>query len=243
MLIAQSCLTLCNTMDCSSPGSSVHEIFQARILDWVAISFSRGSSEPRDRTRVSYRLSYKGRPEMQWKWNHSVVSDSSRSHGLQPTRLLHPWDFPGKSAGVGCHCLLQRNAVLGRNLKNERMISVHFPDKPLNITVIQVYAPPSNAEEAEQFYEDLQDLLELTPKRCLFHYRGLECKSRKSRNTWSNGQIWLWSTEWSRAMANRVLSREHTGRSKHLLPTTQEKTIHMNITRWSTPNSDWWYSF
>ena len=42
-----------------------------------------------------------------WKWNRSVVSDSSRPHGLQPTRLLRPWDFPGKSTGVGCHCLLQ----------------------------------------------------------------------------------------------------------------------------------------
>ena len=60
-----------------------------------------------------------------------------------------------------------RNAVLGCNLKNARMISVHFQDKPFNITVIQVYAPTSNAEEAEveQFYEDLQDFLELTPKR------------------------------------------------------------------------------
>ena len=81
-----------------------------------------------------------------------------------------------------------RNAVLGCNLKNDRMISVHFQGKPFNITVIQDYAPTSNAEEAEveQFYEDLQDLLELTPqKRCPFHYRGLKCKSRKSRNTWS----------------------------------------------------------
>ena len=67
--------------------------------------------------------------------------------------------------------------------------------------VIQAYAPISNAEEAEveQFYEDLQDLLELTPKKiCPFHYRGLECKSGKSRSTWSNRQIWPWSTEWSR---------------------------------------------
>ena len=91
-----------------------------------------------------------------------------------------------------------RNAVLGCNLKNDRMISVRFQGKPFNITVIQVYAPTSNAKEAEVewFYEDLQDLLELTPKkRCPFHYRGLECKSRKSRNTWSNRQIWLWNTE------------------------------------------------
>ena len=59
------------------------------------------------------------------------------------------------------------NAVLGCNLKNDRMISVHFWGKPFNITVIQVYAPTSNAEEAqvEWFSEDLQDLLELTPKK------------------------------------------------------------------------------
>ena len=121
------------------------------------------------------------------------------------------------------------------------MNSVHFQSKPFNITVIQVYALTSNAEEAEveRFYEDLQDFLELTPKkRCPFHYRGLECKSRKSRNTWSNRPIWPWSTEGSRAKANRVLPRERTGHSKHLLPTTQEKTLHMDITRWSTPKSD-----
>ena len=90
-----------------------------------------------------------------------------------------------------------QNAVLGRNLKNDRMISVRFQGKTFNITVIQVYAPTRNTEEAEveRFYEDLQDLLELTPKRCPFHYRGLECKSRKSRNTWSNRQIWPWNTE------------------------------------------------
>ena len=60
-----------------------------------------------------------------------------------------------------------RNAVLGCNLKNDKMISVHFQGKPFNITVIQVYAPTSNAEEAEVewFYEDLQDLLELTPPK------------------------------------------------------------------------------
>ena len=59
------------------------------------------------------------------------------------------------------------NAVLGCNLKNNRMISVHFQGKPFNIKVIQVYAPTSNAEEAKlvQFYEDVQDLLELTPKK------------------------------------------------------------------------------
>ena len=111
----------------------------------------------------------------------------------------------------------------GYNLKDNRMISVRFQGKPFNIMIIQVYAPTSNAEEVEQFYEDLQDLLELTPKkRCPFHYRGLKCKSRKSRNTWSNRQIWPLSTEWSRTKANRGMPRERTGCSKQPFPTTPE---------------------
>ena len=67
-----------------------------------------------------------------------------------------------------------QNTVLGRNLKNDRKISVRFQGKPFNITVIQVYAPTSNAEEAEVewFQEDLQDLLELTPKRDVFFITG-----------------------------------------------------------------------
>ena len=86
------------------------------------------------------------------------------------------------------------NAVLGCNLKKDRMITVHFQGKPFTITVIQVYAPTSNAKGAEvkQFYDDLQDLLELTPQnRCPFHYRGLECKSRKWRNTGVTGKFGL----------------------------------------------------
>ena len=82
--------------------------------------------------------------------------------------------------------------------KNDRMIIFRLQGKPFNITVIQVYAPTSNTEETEVewSYEDLQDLLGLTPKkRCPFHSRGLECKSRKSRNTWSNRQIWPWNAE------------------------------------------------
>ena len=120
---------------------------------------------------------------------------------------------------------------------------VCFQGKPFNITVIQVYAPTSNAEEVEveRFYEDLQDLLELTPSNMSFYYRGLECKSRKSRNTWSNRQTWPWSTEWSRAKANRVLPRECTGHRKHPLPIAQERALYKDITRWSTPKSDWLY--
>ena len=87
-------------MDYSLPGSSLHGILQARVLEWVAISFSRGSSLPRDRTQVSR--------------------------------------IPGRRFNLGA-C----------NLKNDRMISAHFQGKPFNITVIQVYASTSNAEEAE----------------------------------------------------------------------------------------------
>ena len=122
--VAQSCPTLCDPMDYSLPGSSLHGIFQARVLEWVAISFSRGSSQSKDRTRVS--------------------------------------------------CI---------------------------------------------------------PGRCF--------------NLWatrSNRQIWLRSAKLSRAKANRVLPRECTGHSKHPLPTTQEKTLHMDITRWSTLKSCWLYS-
>ena len=81
-----------------------------------------------------------------------------------------------------------------------------------------------------------------TKKRCPFHHRALECKSRKSRDTWSKKQVWSWSTKWSRANTNIVLLRKRTGHSKHPLSTTQEKTLHMDITRWSTPKSDWLYS-
>ena len=75
-----------------------------------------------------------------------------------------------------------------------------------------------------------------------FSLRGLECKHRKSRNSWGNRQVWPWSTEWSRAKDNRVLPREHTGHRAYLLPTTQEKTLHIDINRWSIPKSDWLYS-
>ena len=81
-----------------------------------------------------------------------------------------------------------------------------------------------------------------TKKICPFHHRELEGKSRKSRDTWSNRQVWPWRSKWSRAKANRVLPREHTGHSKHTLPTTQETTLHMYITRWSILKSDWLYS-
>ena len=164
-------------MDYSPPDSSVHGILQARIPAWVAISYSRESSWPRDWTcnscvscidgQVPYHcatweafiwllllLSHFSRvrlcatPETaahqaplslgfskqehwsglpfpspmqkseKWKWSRSVVSNSSRPHGLQPTRLFRPWDFPGKSTGVGCHCLLRSPGYLSSNTQS-----------------------------------------------------------------------------------------------------------------------------
>ena len=110
---------------------------------------------------------------------------------------------------------------------------------------MQACAPTTDTKEAkvDQFYEDLGHLLELTPKKKKkkgpFHHRWLECKSRMSRDTWNNSQILPWSTEWSRAKASRVLSREHTGHSKHPLPITQEMTLYMDVTRCWIPQTDW----
>ena len=116
-----------------------------------------------------------------------------------------------------------------------------FPRQTFSITVIQVYALASNSEEAEVewFYEDLQDLLELTPKKdVLFIIGGGSAKVGSQEIPGVTGKFGLGVQKRSRSKANRVLPRERTGHSKHPLPTTQEKTLHMDITRWSTPKSD-----
>ena len=83
----QSCPTLWDPIDGSPPGFPVPGILQARVVEWVAFPSPMHESE-------------------KWKWSRLVVFDSLRPHGLQPTRLLRPWDSPGKSSGVGCQCLL-----------------------------------------------------------------------------------------------------------------------------------------
>ena len=132
-----------------------------------------------------------------------------------------------------------QNAVLGCNLKNDRMISVRFQGKPLNITVIQVYAPTSNAEEAEveRFYEDLQDLLELTTKKdVLFIIGDWNAKVGSQETPGVKGKFGLGIR--NEAGQRLIAFCQETGHSKHPLPTTQEKTLHMDITRWSTQKSD-----
>ena len=115
-----------------------------------------------------------------------------------------------------------------------------FQGKPFNITVIQVYALTSNAEEAEVegFYDDLQDLLELTaPKDVLFIIGDWNANvgSRETPEVTGKFGHGVQNEAGQRLI---VFSREHTGHSKLPLPTTQEKTLHMDITRWPTLKSD-----
>ena len=118
------------------------------------------------------------------------------------------------------------------------MISVHFQGKQFNITVIQVYAPNSNAEEAEWFYEDLQDCLELTPKKdVLFIIGDWNAKVGSQEIPGVTGKFGL-GVQNEAGQRLTVLPRERTGHSKHPPPTTQEKTLHMDITRWSILKSD-----
>ena len=119
------------------------------------------------------------------------------------------------------------------------MISVHFQGKPFNITVIQVYAPSRNAEEAEveRFYEDLQDLSELTPKKdVLFIIGDWNEKVGSQETPGVTGKFGLGIRN-EAGQTNRVLPRKCTGHSKHLLP-KHKRRLHMDITRWSTPKSD-----
>ena len=107
--------------------------------------------------------------------------------------------------------------------------------------MIQAYAPTSNAEEAEfeWFYEDLQDLLELTPKKdVLFIIGDWNAKVGSQATPGVTGKFGLEMRNEADQRLNGVLPRKCTGHSKHPLPTTQEKTLHMDIIRWSTPTSD-----
>ena len=114
----QSCPTPCDPIDCSPPGSP--SLGFSRQEHWRGLSFPSPMRESE-----------------KWKWSRSVVSDFSRPHGLQPTRLLRPWDFPGKSTGVGGHCLLlyrcigtiKRKRHWSRLGRNTHLIFWHLLDK------------------------------------------------------------------------------------------------------------------
>ena len=133
-----------------------------------------------------------------------------------------------------------QNAVLGCNLKNDRMISVCLQGKPFNITVIQVYSPTSNAEEVEVewFYEDLQDLLELTPpKDVLFIIGDWNAKVGSQETPGVIGKFGL-GVQNEAGQRLREFCQGDALVIANTLFQQHEKTLHMDITRWSTPKSD-----
>ena len=152
------------------------------IGTWNVKSMNQGKLEVFKQEMARVNINILGISELKWTGMGGFNSDDHYIYSCGQESL--------RRNGVAITVNRVWNAVLGCNLKNDRMVSVCFQGKPFNIMVIKIYAPTSNAD-VEWFYEDLQDLLELTPKkRCPFHYRGLESKSRKSRDTWSNRQIW-----------------------------------------------------
>ena len=125
------------------------------------------------------------------------------------------------------------------------MVSVHFQGKSFSITVIQVYAPTSNSEEAEVewFYEDLQDLLELIPKKdVLFIIGDWNAKVGSQETSGVTGKFSLGMRNEAGQGLIEFCQENSLVVNKHPLLTTQEKTLHMDITRWSISKSDWLYS-
>ena len=185
---------LCDPIDGSPPGSPVPGILQARTLEWVVSSFSNAwkwKLKAKSFSRVwlfatpwtaAYqaplslgfsRQEYWSRLPFpspmhrseKWKWSRSVVFDSSRPHGLQPTKLLRPWDFPGKSTGVGCHCLLRLSHLACSNtdhiksiISNNR-IFVAFLSQAEIIVFDEVFYFLSNSRKKNYSGKTIKDLI------------------------------------------------------------------------------------
>ena len=130
------------------------------------------------------------------------------------------------------------NAVLGCSLNNLHL----FPRQTIQDHSNSSLSPSHQCQRSwcwPHIGRSTRSFRTSTKKRCIFHHRGLECKRRKWRDTWSNRQLWPWCTEWNRAKAKRVWPREHTGHRKHPFPTTWKIIVHMDITKWSTLKSGW----
>ena len=150
-------------MDVTSDGSKVQCCKQQyRIGTWNVRSMNQGKLEVVKQEMARVNIDILGISELKWTGMGEFNSDDHYIYYCGQESL--------RRNGVALIVNKSPNAVLGYNLKNNRMISVHFQGKPFNITIIQVYAPTSNAEETEVewFYEDLQDRLELTLKKMSF---------------------------------------------------------------------------
>ena len=152
----QLCLTLCDPRDGSSSGSPVPGILQAK--HWSGLPFPSPMNESE-----------------KWKWSRSVLSHSSRPHGLQPTRLLHPWDFPGKSTGVGCHCLLWMASTIGLKRNKGTRMQIWSPffildhSKYFKHTIYCIYSWENHWRYHSKSPHD-EDYLELLQLEALHHY-------------------------------------------------------------------------
>ena len=141
----QTFLTLCNPMGHSPPGSSVHGILQARILESVAISSSRGSSQPRDQTHVSC-VSCIGRWILHHTIMHAAAAKSQQSCPTLCDRLLCPWDSPGKNTGVGCHFF---SKAWKRKVKVKSLSHVPLLATPRTVAF---QAPPSMGFSRQEYW-------------------------------------------------------------------------------------------
>ena len=151
----QSCPTLCDPMDGSPPSLGF-----SRQEHWSGLPFPPPVHESE-----------------KWKWSRSVVSDSSRPHGLQPTRLLCPWDSPGKSSGEGCHCLLR--------------LSPHLPFN-FHMILSNVFVYNVNYKRYIFIVGKLESTLNKTKKKCSFFFNLCNFKVVQERTSWN----WLLKCVW-----------------------------------------------
>ena len=151
-------------------------IFKVCIGTWNVRSMNQGKLEVVKQEMARVNIDILGISEIKWTGIGEFKSDDHYIYYWGQEYLIRN----GVAFMVNKRV---QNIVLGYNLKNDRMISAHFQGKPFNITVIQVYAPASNTEEAEVLRRPIRPSRSNTQTRCPFHYRRLECKSRKSRDT------------------------------------------------------------
>ena len=149
----QLCPTLCDPIDGSPPGFPVPGSLQARTLEWVATSFSNA-----------------------WKWKVKVNTLNSvglyQHHELQPTRLLHPWVFPGKNIGVGCHCLLRWWIIQVKNYESLRR----------DIFLIKIYKWPINTWKVLNITSDREIKIKTTMR---YHFIPIiSTWIKKKKNRW-----------------------------------------------------------
>ena len=160
-------------MDVTGDGSKVQCCKEQYCIGtWNVRSMNQGKLEVDKQEMARVNVNILGISELKWTGMGDFNSDDLYIYYCGQESL-------GRNGGALIVNKRVQNAILGCNLKNDRMISVRFQSKPFSITVIQVYAPTSNAEEAEveRFYEDLQDLLELTSKNIFFSSYGTGMKN------------------------------------------------------------------